>query len=525
MAARVPVTFAPADTTVWAAVGSTVLSAARSAGVIIAAPCGGRGVCGSCGVIVVDGVLEPPDDIERSGLSSAPSNIRLACRARISSAVVLRPVVSQTYSASRSVHASGQALVAGVDLGTTTVSAVIVGRDSGMELGRGTVPNTQQGQGVDVLSRVSAAMSGAATELANDASSSVLAALKCACGDAGSCVDDIDRVVVAGNTAMHALLAGADLSTLAGAPFSLPQGLELPLSGPLSDALPGVEIRFVMPIASFVGGDTAAGLLSAGMIGAQSPEILVDIGTNAEIAAVTSLGVTVASAPAGPAFEGFGISSGGLWGEGAIEQVRARGDALNIVVAGGGEPRWLCGSGLISTIATLRRAGHISADGLMVSAGPWSDRFTYVGEILGFALSTDGDSTPFLLQTDVRAFQMAKAAVAAGIAAVFTHAGIKAKSVSRMVVSGGFGSTLDPVDLIELGVLPQELGDRIESAGNTSLLGAAMIAFDPDLLQDLERGLSGVRHLELARDPQFTDSYVAHTALEPFKLKGGIFGR
>ncbi|MDP2233831.1 MAG: ASKHA domain-containing protein, partial [Actinomycetota bacterium] len=379
MAARVPVTFVPADATVWAAVGSTVLSAARSAGVIIAAPCGGRGVCGSCGVIVVDGALEPPDDIERSGLSSAPSNIRLACRARISSAVVLRPVVSQAYSSSQTDHASGQALVAGIDLGTTTVSAVIVGRDSGMELGRGTVANIQQSRGADVLSRVSAAMGGAGSELANDASNSVIAALMSACGNAGSCIDDIDRVVLAGNTAMHALLIGAEVSTLASAPFSLPRGLELPLSGPLRDALPDVEIEFVMPNASFVGGDSAAGLLAAGMIGAQSPEILVDIGTNAEILAVTSLGVTVASAPAGPAFEGFGISSGGPWGQGAIEQVGAKGDDLRIVVAGGGEPEWLCGSGLLGAIATLRRAGHINADGLMVSAGPWSDRFTHVG--------------------------------------------------------------------------------------------------------------------------------------------------
>ncbi|MDO8987786.1 MAG: ASKHA domain-containing protein, partial [Coriobacteriia bacterium] len=346
-----------------------------------------------------------------------------------------------------------------------------------------------------------------------------------ACGNAGSCIDDIDRVVLAGNTAMHALLIGAEVSTLASAPFSLPRGLELPLSGPLRDALPDVEIEFVMPIASFVGGDSAAGLLAAGMIGAQSPEILVDIGTNAEISAVTSLGVTVASAPAGPAFEGFGISSGGPWGQGAIEQVGAKGDELRIVVAGGGEPGWLCGSGLVSAIATLRRAGHINADGLMVSTGPWLDRFTRMGDVLGFALSADKNNAPLLLQTDVRAFQMAKAAVAAGVVAVFAHAGIKPQSVRRLVVSGGFGSTLNPVDLVELGVLPEDLGDRIESAGNTSLLGAAMIAFDRGLLQEVERGLSGVRHLELAQYPEFMASYVSHTALEPFRLKRGIFGR
>ncbi len=526
MAARVPVTFSPAGVTVWVASGSTVLSAAHSAGVLIPAPCGGRGVCGSCGVRVVEGSLEPADATESAGLAAAPHGVRLACRARVSSAVALRPIIDQQVTS----HGVGPgddqaALVAAVDLGTTTVSAIIVSRTSGRELGRATVPNAQQIHGSDVLSRISAAIAGSAEELAAAGVRSALQALEAACGRAGSCLKDVDRLVIAGNTAMIALLAGADVSSLAAAPFGVPAGVRSPPStGSLQLALPKAKVTFVPAIASFVGGDALAGLLAAGMLAfgaleARGPEILVDVGTNAEILAVSALGLTVASAPAGPAFEGFGISSGGTWANGAIEQVTSQGNALLIAVAGGGRGGWLCGSGLISAIATLRRAGHIQADGLMIQDGPWRDRFSKVDGVVAFSLSAEGTGAPFLLQTDVRAFQTAKAAVAAGISAVVASAKIKSRAVLRVVIAGGFGSALDSADLVTLGVVPEDLAGRMEMPGNTALLGAAMIALDAALLEDLEREIPAARHIELATDAGFAEAFIQRLALEPFRLQ------
>jgi len=533
VAARVPVTFSPAGVTVWVASGSTVLAAARAAGVLISAPCGGRGVCGSCGVRVLEGSLEPPDDTERAGLSQAPPGVRLACRARVAAAVELRPIVAQSVSSNSTTGADEERLlVAGVDLGTTTVSAVIVSAVSGRELGRSTVPNAQAAYGADVLSRLSSAQAGSAQELSMAAARSVMQALEAACGHVGRCLGEIQRLVIAGNTAMAALLVEADPATLACAPFDIPPGIASVESGLLPLSLPNARIELVPPIASFVGGDASAGLLAAGMLLRESTpgygtDVLVDLGTNAEILVAGSMGLTVASAPAGPAFEGFGISNGGPWAPGAIENVARDGSGLVVAVAGGGQARWLCGSGLTSAIATLREAGHISVDGLMQREGPWGDRFVDVQGVLGFSLSVDGAGPPFLLQTDVRAFQMAKSAVASALLAVLKTAGVKPAGVARVLVSGGFGSALEPIDLVELGVLPREFADRVEIVGNTSLLGAAMIAFDPELLDGLTEEIATARHVELATDESFTAVFMERLALESFSVHRGIwpFGR
>lgn len=529
MAARVPVTFSPAGVTVWVASGSTVLAAARSAGVLISAPCGGRGVCGSCGVRVLEGTLEPPDDIERGGLAQAPHGVRLACRARVAAAVVLQPIVRQVGTATGSGPAEDdRSLVAGVDLGTTTVSAVIVSATSGRELGRSAVPNAQAVYGTDVLSRISASIGGAARDLSTAAERSVTQALEAACGHAGACLGEIDRVVIACNTAMAALLAEVDPTPMASAPFEVPEGIAVLEVGLLRSALPNARIELVPPIASFVGGDAASGLLAAGMLGARSAathgsEVLLDLGTNAEILAMSSLGLFVASAPAGPAFEGFGISSGGPWAPGAIENVAREGSAIVIAVAGGGPPAWLCGSGLTSAIAVLREAGHLTPDGLMVREGVWQERFADVDGVLGFSLAADGAGPPYLLQTDIRAFQMAKSAVAAGLSHVLKSAGIKAKGISRLLVAGGFGSALDPEDLVALGVVPQDLAEQLEIVGNTSLLGAAMLSFDPDLFGAIQEATAQARHIELATDDGFTASFMEHLALEPFRLQRGAW--
>lgn len=532
MPARVPVTFSPAGVTVWVASGTTVLAAARAAGVLISAPCGGRGVCGSCAVRVLEGVLEPPDDLERRGLSNARSSVRLACRATVSSAVVLSPVVNQSSQSSVG-RADGDAsdLVAGVDLGTTTVSAVIVSRSTGRELGRATVPNAQQSYGADVLSRISAAMEGSGAELAAAAERSMLQALEAACGRAGFCLKEIRRLVIAANSAMMALALRADTAPLAVAPFQLPDLPSSATMGLMASALPDARIEFAPPIAAFVGGDASAGLLAAGMLRSDSsadtaPEILVDMGTNAEILAVTRLGITAASAPAGPAFEGFGISSGGAWARGAVEYVSADGEDLLISVAGGGPAQFVSGSGLIGAIASLRRAGHLASDGRMLVEGPWSDRFSVIGEILGFSLSADGGAAPYIMQTDVRAFQMAQAAVATALAAVLSAARIKTPAVERVVVGGGFGSAVRPDDLIELGILPQDFRDRIELAGNIALLGAAMLAFDEALAPQLEAEVARATHLDLVGDPGFSESFLEHLSLQPFRLRhGGLFKR
>jgi uncharacterized 2Fe-2S/4Fe-4S cluster protein (DUF4445 family) len=523
---RFPVTLEPAGVTVWAEEGSFVLDAARAAGVMIPAPCGGRGVCGKCAIKVTQGAPDPPDAEELTGLKLAPKGVRLACRMRVNGPLTIRPVVPATTSVSAGEIAADEPLVAGVDLGTTSVSAVVVGGQSGRQLGRGTVANKQATYGADVLARVAAALEGHDSRIQDAALESIADSMCAACGSACSCLTDVARIVVVGNSVMSSALLGEPLEGFSGHPFtapfdsvgSLPEGWQGERS--LSEKLSTLVLP---PIASFVGGDTTAALLAAGLIDADEISILVDIGTNAEVAVAAHGGLTVTSAAAGPALEAAGIKSGGPYGTGAVTEVRStEAGELQLDVVGGAEPLWLAGSGLMSTIAVLRRLGHIDASGAMHDGGPLEQRFFMDGDIKAVLLHDGDESSLALTQTDVRAFQQAKAGVATAVFMSARAARIKPRKVARLVVTGALGGAIARDDLVELGVLPEDLTGVTETLEAAALTGAGMIATDPDLLQSTLDYTSRATHLDLAGDDSFSDTFMAALALQPFTIKKGF---
>ena len=223
----------------------------------------------------------------------------------------------------------------------------------------------------------------------------------------------------------------------------------------------------VPPIASFVGGDALAGTLSAGMIDAAHPILLVDFGTNAEIVLAGAGPLVVASAAAGPAFEGVGVSCGGPAAEGAVTRVRIAEDgSVALEALGSAEPQWFSGSGLVSAVAELRRHGHLDASGLLIAAGPLASRFSRgPGDVLEVRLGDDESSCLVLTQLDVRALQLAKAAIRVGIEAVLAEGGVAASELESVLVAGAFGSALEPADLIELGVLPLGVAEEDSARG------------------------------------------------------------
>jgi len=524
MAGTVPVTFVPAGKTVWVSPGTTVLQAAQSAGIVIPAPCGGAGRCGKCAVRVIEGTPPEPGVVEVRGLKLAPRGMRLACLLKVESPLTVRPVIAQPTRSlgATEVREPGRELLAAVDLGTTSVQAVVVDAESGLELGRSSVPNAQQSWGSDVMARVGAALEGHGPALQKAAEDSILQALQNACGHAGGCLRNVTRLVIAGNTVMVALLFSDDVSTLAEAPYEAATTRTRSLSGDArvtQELGSSAEITVLPGVGGFVGGDLAAGLAVSGLQDYDDPGMFIDLGTNAEIAVFTKGSVSVSSAAAGPAFEGYGIANGGPALDGAVERVRFTDGRLALKVIGGGEPHWLCGSGLVSAIRALRDAGHIGSDGRMTPDGPLSSDFTEIDGIVAVTLSGSQGAGVVLTQKDIRSFQLAKGAVAAGLALVAQEAGIKPRKRMRFIVAGAFGSALDPDDLVELGVLPQEAGDGVHLAGNTSLLGAAMVAVRPDVVERIEDMVSRAMHVELAMDDRFNEVFLASMSLEPYSLK------
>lgn len=519
MGDTVSVTFLPSGIVADVAPGSTVLEAAVAARTSLPAPCGGRGKCGRCAVRVVEGSLAPPDEHELAALARVRAShapVRLACRACIEA-----PVVVQLLGRTAATHATGgppggaRALAAAVDLGTTTVAVRLLDVTSGMVVAESVVSNGQVNWGADVLSRITAALEGHGPELSDAALDSITEALSAATEAVGPDGSPVKRVVIAANPAMASLLTGAEVAGLASHPFS--SALHAVDTAVLARSLGVDSVLVVPPVAAFVGGDLVAGLLSVGLAEGADGVLYVDIGTNAEVAFALSDRILVSSAPAGPAFEGWGIACGGTAGEGGVKRVDIdRGEPM--LLYDGPAPTHLTGSGLLSAIAALRASGQVDAGGLLSEDGPLARRIFDSDGVRAVSLGREpGDRSLFLTQLDIRAFQSAKAAVASAVRSVVSDSQTDV-APSRAIVSGAFGGAIDTDHLVALGVLPRDVEGRIEVVADAVLSGASDMAFDPGLVKDAHRLVARAHHVDLAASEGFSVGFVEALALEPFTL-------
>ncbi len=434
----------------------------------------------------------------------------------------IRPLLALSSDAPARPRGAVVPLVAGVDLGTTSVAAVLVDAESGREVARASVPNRQQAFGADVLTRMSAALSGEATQLRESAEASIVSALEVAAERGEVQTAGIARLAVAANSAMTALLLEVDVAPLATSPFTAPSdgGAIQADSSLLASLAQGATATVIPPIAGFVGGDALAAAVGAGLAEADRPVLLVDFGTNAEIVLAGCGSLVVASAAAGPAFEGSGISCGGPAADGAVTRVVIDAEgSIELTALGSESPRWFSGSGIVSAVAALLRAGHVRPDGLLVAEGPLRDRFALDEGVVTVSLGGP-DGCLSVSQLDVRSLQLAKAAVRAGITAVLARAGIGAADLATVFVAGAFGSALQAEDLVDLGVFPLEAAQVVRSVGNAALEGAAVIALDPTLLALAVSLAADVRHVDLAGDPGFAEALMEATELARYALRG-----
>jgi uncharacterized 2Fe-2S/4Fe-4S cluster protein (DUF4445 family) len=503
--------------------GVTVSQAGRKAGIVIPLPCGGRGICTGCGVRVLEGDLEPPDPIEQSTLARSPGDVRLACRARIAGDVALRPLVAYQVRRPSEAPSTCTGLEVGVDLGTTTVGAVVHDGESVAERGRAGVANVQQRWGADVLSRLEAAIGGASETLRSDAEESVVNAIEAAASEAGCRADGVASLVIVANSVMAALLLGIDASPLAAHPFTAPiDGVtELAADSGIRKAIGPDAHAVVLPsIAAFVGGDVIAGLMATGMLERAGTRMLLDLGTNAEFALSVESGLYVASAPAGPALEAGGAACGGPAVDGAVTAVTINtAGRVDLETIGVSAPAWYCGSGLISAVKALRDVGAVDPDGLLTAIPLLSDRFDRDDEdVLGVELGPlprGSGGCVRVDQRDIRSLQLAKSAVRAGIDGVLSAADTEAERVDKVYVAGAFGAALDAEDLLALGMVPLAWSDRMEIIGDAALTGAGMMATEDELAAWASERADRAMHVELAAQGDFAEKLLVGVRLEP----------
>ncbi|MGF1562243.1 MAG: ASKHA domain-containing protein [Geminicoccaceae bacterium] len=414
-----------------------------------------------------------------------------------------------------------------VDIGSTTMSVHLCSLRTGEVVVSNGIMNPQIRFGEDLMSRVSYVMMnpGGDVEMTETVRTSLNALIQTVCAEAMVDPWHILDCVFVGNPVMHHLFLGIDPSELGGAPFAL--STDSPVHCWASDL--GLQINpsaraYIMPcIAGHVGADCAAVALSETPYLRDEISLIVDVGTNAEILCGNNLRLLAASSPTGPAFEGAQISAGQRAAPGAIERVRIDRETLEPRFKVIGSDLWsdddgffdqvrrlgvtgICGSGIIEAIAEMYLSGIISHDGMVDgSLAQRNARIEADGRTFAYVLS-EGEVRIVINQNDVRAIQLAKAALQAGCRLLMDKLGIE--RVDRIILAGAFGSHIDPLYATVLGLIPDCELSNVTSVGNAAGTGARIALLNRKARAEIEMEVEEIEKIETAVEPRFQEHFV-----------------
>lgn len=406
------------------------------------------------------------------------------------------------------VAASGRhALGLAIDLGTTNVAGFIVDLETGVRLAGLGIENPQVAWGADLISRIDQAVSGDTT--ATELQEAVLTAINALAHDLSHAVGasqlDIVDVALCGNTAMHHLLLGLPVRQLGRSPFvaAMREGIEVKARDLRIAVNQGAWAHIAPNIGGFVGGDHVAALLATEALwSAGGTSLVMDIGTNTEITLIHAGTLRSVSSPSGPALEGGHISCGMRAADGAIERMSLAADGrFEVTTIGNGEPVGLCGSGVLDALAVLRRAGIVDARGRIGEGHPAV--MTRCGKrVVQLAPGV------YLTQDDVRAVQLAKAAIRTAVDLLLEDADLQASKVDRFIIAGAFGAYIHVGSGIEIGLFPALPVSRYSQPGNAAGLGVRML-----LVSRAARARAGEiaatsRYMELSGKSEFQKRFL-----------------
>ncbi len=420
-------------------------------------------------------------------------------------------------------HTLGLAL----DIGTTTIAGALFDLLVGTPLAFGSSTNAQALRGDDVVTRIDHARTGeeARVELQRLVVKAAEDILRDTCAQAGVKVEQVYMIAIGGNTTMHHLFMGLDPSFIAESPFipSALRGLTVRASDLGLRAGHGARVYGMPNISAYVGGDIVAGLLAHEVHTSDQTILLIDVGTNGEMA-LRAGGKTYACATAaGPAFEGARISCGMRAATGAICAVDAGGTDVLCTTVDNSPARGLCGTGLLDAVAVLLDLGIVDARGRMLAQEEAREECPDLSEeMLARIVTGDDDQTAFMLseaegsfpritltQKDIREFQLAKGAVAAGMSVMLEHVGLAASELEQVLLAGAFGAFLRPESAQRVGLLPPEVPvDRVSFVGNAALAGTRLCLLNHACRDEAEQIASEVDYIELSGQPGFQMAFM-----------------
>ena len=465
-------------------------------------PCSGHGKCGKCKIRVL-GAVSPVTEIEHNKLTAEElqNGVRLACCTEITGKCEIQTLWN-TNSLSQIVTQGLRPISAivptfvnygvAIDIGTTTLVAQLYNAE-GYLLSEECCLNPQVCYGADVLSRIEASVKSGSKEVTECIREAVDSCILSLCDKAGIKSEMIDGVVITGNTAMLYLLTGTDATPLTRAPFHARELFDKVITVDgigITSLKKETEVYFPPCISAFVGADTVCAMMAVELAKNVDAAILIDLGTNGEIALWNHGQLSVCATAAGPVFEGGEISAGMRASTGAIDRVWIEGNKLAIHVIGETAPVGICGSGLIDAAACLLELGALDESGLLESN------------------STAITKAVTITQRDVRMLQAAKSAIYAGIITLTAKAGISVEQISSVYIAGGLGKYLNATNGARIGLIPEEVISKIKVVGNVALSGAAMLLLNRHTRVICQEISKSSRTIDLATDRIFREQYI-----------------
>ena len=536
--------------------GESLMDGLLREGFYISAVCGGKGRCGKCKVRVLVGTAAVTSEDEKFfTVAELNAGWRLSC--------LLFPTEDLTIAfdfndesefeavsgfAEEKFHTNGQDINSlsselpenrdgsenskgkenqgqkrcdiAIDIGTTTIAFQLLGED-GQVVDTVTAINSQRKYGADVISRIQASVDGKKNQLQQSIRRDLQRGISSLLETGEYSLKQVQKVYIACNTTMSHLLMGYDCESLGLYPFTpvnidFIRGTAEEILGISTDA----EVVILPGISTYVGGDIVAGIYACDMLESEEVCLLVDLGTNGEMALGNGERLLVTSTAAGPAFEGgnltwgMGSVAGAICSVGLERERQADGTdtaidcavmSVHVETIRNQSPIGICGTGVIEAISEMLQEEIIDEMGLLDE-----DYFED-----GFPLATtDKGEQIVLTQKDIRELQLAKAAVRAGIETLCLRYGVRKEQVSKVYLAGGFGYRLDVEKAMTIGMLPEEFAGRIVAVGNSALAGAKKLGQDMHGEDVLQKIVNISEEIGLSTDKDFNELYMEHMMFE-----------
>ena len=465
-------------------------------GISISAPCGGNGKCGKCKVKLIKasaGDLKP----DSKGMIKS-------CKTVITEDLIIE--IPNTLSNEISLWCSAEKppenaeLGVALDIGTTTIAAGLVDLKRGSIYKKATCLNPQSIFGGDVLSRITACSNGHLLDLQKLILQKISDILN-AFGSDNSLM--LEEMTVAANTTMLHLLIGADPTPMGTYPFT-PAFTDIKYIRGEELGLNVKNVTLLPSISAYIGADISSGILATNLQNAEDTALFVDIGTNGEMALSHKGKIYVSSTAAGPAIEGASMECGLGGVPGAVNRVFLRGGKFGFTTVENLPPKGICGSGYVDLIALLLK------ENLIDEYGGWNlNSSSVIREKLKndrFYLTDD----VFLSLQDIHEFQLAKAAIAAGVNTLMRHCDVETKDVNRVYLAGGMGYYINTHSAATTGLLPKNLSFKAKAVENTALKGAEICLMEPNKIKDLEKITQNAQVVELSLSEHFQSEYTSN---------------